>query len=205
MLRRFLMVVLLAGTGGLSMRALAGIPEPDVVLYGSVCVNGVPRFGADSDVVVTAFVDVSKGEKEPVTQLIGRYGMGDSERDIYVLRIRRESGVDGSEQSANAARAGQTVTVKVQLGSDTAIVATEFPLDDAGTVRRLLLAVGDPRGIDSDSDADLRDVALLQRCFTGSGTGGLGPECAAADREPDGDVDLDDSKALIDELAGPCE
>lgn len=182
-------------------RASAGIPEPDVVLFGSMCVDGVPRSRSNTDVVLTANVEFG-GQ----SHVVGRYQMGDSSAagDIYVLRIKRESGVDGSAQSLDAARSEQQVNLRVQVGSEPIIDAGTFILDDAGTARRLDLDVGDARGIDGDRDADLMDFAMLQRCFTGSGSSTVAMECTSADRDGDGDIDLDDSRVLVNETAGPC-
>ena len=47
-----------------------------------------------------------------------------------------------------------------------------------------------PRDIDGDGDMDLRDLAVVQRCFAGEGGRPVAPECAAADQDGDGDVDL---------------
>jgi len=190
------MILALACAADLSIRAVAGIPEPDVILYGSVCVNGARQRSVQTDVVVEATVDV---EGRP--QVVGRYRMGDSPPagDRYVLRIRRESGIDGSPQSADAARANQQVRVTIKNGP-----AASFTLDEPGAVRRLDLFVGDV-GLDGDGDADLKDFAFLQRCFTGSAPGAPVPACAAVDKDHDGDVDLIDYLGVAGALAGPCQ
>jgi len=200
MSHRSLILLAFVGVGGLFIQAIAGIPEPDVILYGSLCVNGVRQRAAQTDVVVEAVVEVGGNP-----QVVGRYRMGDNQRagDSYLLRIQRESGVDGSEQSSDAARAGGQIHVTLQKGNAPPTeAASPFTIDEPGTVRRLDLFVGDV-GLDGDGDGDLKDFALLQRCFTGSG-GGLGTGCSSADLEHDGDVDLDDYKIFRTRIAGPC-
>ena len=198
--QRTLIVLALVCVGSLFIQAMAGIPEPDVILYGSLCVNGVRQRAAQTDVVVEAAVEV-----EGSPRVVGRYRMGDSERagDSYVLRIQRESGVDGSEQSSDTARVGGRIHVTLQKGNALPTEAALFTIDDPGTVRKLDLFLGDV-GLDGDGDGDLRDFALFQRCFTGSGPDALSPGCSAADKDHDGDVDLIDYQSVFGALAGPC-
>lgn len=179
---------------------MAGIPEPDVVAYGSLCLNGVPQTSADTAVVIWATVNVGGTDR-----VIGEYRMGDNDLagNLYVLRIRRESGADGSAQGADAARAGQTVRVWVQVGNNTPLEAASFTLPEMGTIERRDLAVGSSLGIDDDSDNDLRDFAKFQRCFTAPG-GSVSQECAAADLDGDNDVDPDDFRLLAESVPGPC-
>ncbi|MFH0981088.1 MAG: hypothetical protein V2A79_06085 [Planctomycetota bacterium] len=56
--------------------------------------------------------------------------------------------------------------------------------------------------LDDDGDADLKDFALFQRCFTGSG-GGVPSGCTAADLDGDTDVDLTDFHRFQDGFTGP--
>lgn len=56
---------------------------------------------------------------------------------------------------------------------------------------------------DADGDADLRDLAAVQGCFTGSRTGTLKPCCSIVDFAFDGTVDLDDYALTTGSLTGP--
>jgi hypothetical protein len=197
--QRMMIVLLLALVAGITLRATAGIPEPDVILYGSVCIDGIRQQGSHTDVTVTATVDIGG-----IQHVVGQYRMGDSERagDLYVLRIRRQSGVDGSEQSTDAARAGGQVHVALQKGNASPMEAAQFTIDEPGTARRLNLFVGDV-GLDGDGDADLLDFSKLQRCFTGSSSG-LSEGCASADVDNNGTVDLIDFQIFASRITGPC-
>lgn len=61
----------------------------------------------------------------------------------------------------------------------------------------------DPYGdFDADSDVDLLDAAEFQICFDG-GLGAATAECAAADRQPDSQIDLEDAELFAVFLTGP--
>jgi hypothetical protein len=89
--------------------ASAGIPQPDSVFYGTISVNG-RSITAQDDVTVSARVAGS-------STTIGVYKMGQSPTtgDNYVLRVRLESGVDGSPATDNAARIGDAIDIFVRL------------------------------------------------------------------------------------------
>jgi hypothetical protein len=86
----------------------AGIPEPDIILFGEVWVGGQPQ-GAHDNVSIIARVS---GYPE---SFLGAYQMGDNPLagDYYILRIRLESPADGNSQSANAALIGIDPTVDI--------------------------------------------------------------------------------------------
>ncbi len=110
--------------------ASAGIPLPDAVLYGRVFLDGVAATAQD-DVTVIARVD---GVPDPV----GRFRVGESSVvGRYVLRIRLESLADGSEQSDNAARVGQTANIFVKQGDEPEEQVGDLPLTAIGIMQRL--------------------------------------------------------------------
>jgi len=58
---------------------------------------------------------------------------------------------------------------------------------------------------DGDGHIDLRDMASLQVCFTGSGGGPLGTGCDVFDLDGDEDVDAEDFAVFWMEFTGPAE
>ena len=87
-----------------SVAAVAGIPEPDVILHGHICIASDPA-SAQDDVTVIAKAAVDSKVRE-----VGRYKMGDNpaasdchgEDDCFVLKIRLESVPAGETTSGNA-------------------------------------------------------------------------------------------------------
>lgn len=73
-------------------------------------------------------------------------------------------------------------------------------VDGAGGARIRVVRFGDG---DSDGDFDLFDYAGFENCFTGDGGDPVQPPCAAFDADQDGDVALDDYKALFSRWSGP--
>ncbi len=125
---------------GITAGSLAGIPEPDAILYGTVTINGTVQAALD-DVTIIARID---GVPDP----IGQYHMGDnsSAGDRYVLRMRLESLADGSTQSDNTALVGQTARIYAQQEDDPEQHVTDFVITEPGLVRELNLG---PCGIAS--------------------------------------------------------
>lgn len=61
-----------------------------------------------------------------------------------------------------------------------------------------------PRDFDNDGDADLRDFALFQRCFTGiSPSEPVGEECAVTDSVETHSIELNDFCLFQIGLTGP--
>jgi len=120
--------------------ATAGIPEPDAVLYGDVCVNG-QRVLATSDVTILACVNCPSGFVAPG---IGSYKMGNSVSagNQYVLRLRLESLADGSSQSANAAVVGQTARIFLRQGSGSPTFVRAYNITSRGVFERSDIAIG---------------------------------------------------------------
>ncbi len=188
----------LAVVGGCSFvlcSAIAGIPEPDAILFGRVCLGG-RAINATADVTIVGRVD-------GVPDAVGSYRMGDqsSAGDNYVLRIRLESPVQGFPLSPNAAAIGQTVKIMAKQGNGPEAQVASFLVQDRGVIQPLGLSDGQGADVDGDHDSDLRDFARLQNCFTG--TGPLGTGCQSADLNGDGSVNLNDYKSLAGCSTGP--
>lgn len=112
----------------------AGIPIPDLTLYGEVTVGGEP-IGARDNVSIIARVNGDPNS------LVGAYRMGDnpSAGDNYVLRIRLESLADGSSQSANAALIGQMVYIFAKVSNYLEVPAGSVTVLESGAAQNLNL------------------------------------------------------------------
>lgn len=188
----------LAIVGGCSLvvcSAMAGIPEPDAILYGRVCLGG-RAISAQEDVTIL-------GRVAGVPEVVASYHMGDqgSAGDNYVLRIRLETPVEGFPLSPNAAAIGQTVKIMAKQGTGAERQVATLLVDDRGVIRQRSLSDGQGTDVDADRDSDLRDFARLQNCFTGTGPVTLA--CRSADLNNDSKVDLADYKNLAVCSTGP--
>ena len=93
------------------------IPEPDLILYGHVCLAGGPATDAD-DVSVIARATIAKAPHD-----VGTYRMGAQpsasdcrgDSDCYVLRVRVETVPDGASPSETAAVLTPNAPAKVEL------------------------------------------------------------------------------------------
>lgn len=171
--------------------SFAAIPEPDVVLYGHVSVDGIP-VGADDDVTIVARV-------AEASQPIGSYHMGDNQGagDLYVLRLRVESLADGSSQSVNKALVDQSAQIYVQEGGGPEQLTASFVIPARGAVQIFNLpAEYAAADFEPDGDVDLSDYDHFQACISGAGTPQNDPACQDADVDNDNDVDLADFAAL---------
>ena len=178
------------------------IPEPDLILYGQVCLSSGPATDQD-DVTVTARTVVS-GQ----TIDVGKYHMGDEASasdcqgasDCYVLRIRLETVPTGSTPSATAVvlnpTAPNTVTIYMKQGAGAEVLVSTLSVGDRGVIRRLDLR-GSPLStdIDNNGQTNLVDHSLLVAAWTGpSATSAV--SCNRADINRDGHVDLRDYALL---------
>lgn len=171
-------------------------PLPDVVLYGSVTLDG-RTVRADDDVTLIARVD---GVAEPV----GSYHMGDipGAGDHYVLRLRLESQVEGESQSDNAARVGQTVHIFVQRGEEPERHVTDFVISAQGHIQQLDLADRMLGDWNRDTRIALDDFVQFHACMEGP-TESTSSQCLAVfDFDDSGQVDLEDFSALQSVFTG---
>jgi hypothetical protein len=169
--------------------ALASIPEPDVVLYGSVRIGGL-------DVTVFDNVDVFATHGSASDPQVGSYHLGDIPEagNQYVLRIRLESLADGSPPSADAARVGDTVNIYGTIFGGPAELLATYAISGRAIVRayNLPFTCGGPADFDCDGDIDLTDFNHLASCMTGPEVPQDEPSCADAKLDLDTDVDLVD-------------
>ena len=115
--------------------ALAGIPEPSVVLYGGLTIDDRAITAADGVTVVARVGGV--------IQPVGSYTMGDNPlaQDNYVCRIKVESLAGGSSPSDGAAQVGQTVSILIQQGVGPERLAATHTITAPGVVLHMDLSV----------------------------------------------------------------
>lgn len=120
--------------------AMAGIPEPDVVLFGDVCLNG-QRVLSTSDVTILACVNCPNAYEAPG---IASYKMGSSTPagNQYVLRLRLESLADGSTQSPNAAMVGQTARIFLRQAAGAPTFVQSYNITSRGVFERIDITMG---------------------------------------------------------------
>ena len=188
----------LLATVGLTAAASAGIPEPDYILHGQVCIGGVPASATD-DVTVMAKATVESELRE-----VGRYKMGDSDAatdcngdtDCYILRIRLESVPPGESPSGDAVVLDRSnpspVQVYLKLGAGAEQLIHQLQVADSGVIQRLdLRDVPTSADLNGDGDTDLLDYQIFRPSFQGPNVAVPGA-CTAVDLTGDGHVDLRD-------------
>lgn len=167
--------------------AIAGIPEPPVILHGTVVVDGRIILRTD-DVTILARVPEA-------SESIGTYHMGGNPRadDDYVLRLRIEFLVDGEPQSDAAAVVGQTATISVCLGNGPERIAGQFDISRSGVIENVDLNVTSEFAhcADDDGDIDLDDYTVFSACLSGV-DGEIALGCGCADFDKDGNANLKD-------------
>ena len=126
---------ILVTLGLVASTSLAGIPEPSLVLHGTLTVDQTTLTSSDRATVIARVSGVA--------QPVGSYTMGDNPaaQNNYVLRVRLESLADGSSQSDNAAIIGQTVQLLVRQGVGPERLAATYLITASGIVARLDLSV----------------------------------------------------------------
>ena len=207
MSKRLLFGVILAGMFW-SAVASAGIPEPDNILYGQVCIGGSPA-SADDDVTIIAKATVADQVCE-----VGRYKMGNNDSatdcngdaDCYVLRVRLESVPSGESASGRAVvldrAAPATVQVYLRQGEEPAQLVKELQIPDLGVIQRLdLYDAAATADLNGDGHGDLQDYQIFGASFQGPNVAVSGV-CNPADLNGDGYVDLRDFAVLQASFTG---
>lgn len=174
------------------------IPEPDMILYGHVCLAGGPASDS-SDVVVTSRTTIGKS---PVD--VGRYEMGDQPSasdcsgtgDCFVLRTRVETVPAGAQPSESAAvldrNAPATVEIYLKEGNGEEQLAATIAVSDRGIIRRMdVSALPISADVNQDTNTDLVDHGLIKSAITGPAAPNP-VACDPRDVNHDGHVDLRD-------------
>ncbi len=142
----------------------AGIPEPDMTLFGQVTVGGEP-IGAHDNVSIIARVN---GDPD---SFVGAYHMGDNPLagNYYILRIRLESLADGSLRSDNAALIGDTVYIYVKTSDYLEIPAGSVTIQESGVVQQLDLhnssIIYPQADLNTDGIVNFEDLARIAQCW----------------------------------------
>jgi len=169
----------------------AGIPEPDMTLFGEVSVGGQTQ-GAHDNVSIIARVSGDPNS------FVGAYRMGDNPLagDYYILKIRLESLADGSSQSANAALIGQMVDIFVKSAGYLEVFAASVTVEGRGIVQYLDLSINAPTYSAADLNIDgivnFDDFALLAQNWCRLDCGMMNDWCDGADIDHSTDVDFSD-------------
>ncbi|TNE97459.1 MAG: hypothetical protein EP328_06480, partial [Gammaproteobacteria bacterium] len=163
--------------------ALAVIPEPDNLIYGTVSVDGTPVTAADTNVSLLLEYD---------GQVIDRYTMGEdpSALDRYVLEVPLDS---VQERLEGALRKGDVFSIRYQMGTSRS-GTTDVVVSDRGAATELNLSLRgvdiingpDPDGVDTDGDG-ITDAAEIA-----AGLDPFDPSDAALDADGDGVSNLDE-------------
>lgn len=184
------------------------IPEPDLILFGQVCLAAGPA--ADSDNVTVTARALVDGQLRDV----GFYRMGDEpaasdchgQADCYVLRIRVETVPPGASASGTAVvlnhAAPNSVDMYVKQGAGQEVLAATVPVNNRGVIRRMNLR-GAPvsADVDNSGQVNLADHTLLRAAWTGPAADTTQP-CDRADINRDGHADLRDYAALQNAFLG---
>lgn len=175
-----------------------GIPEPDAIVFGQVCLDGGSATDQD-DVTIIARADVGGQLRE-----VGRYKMGESpgasdcegDADCYVLRIRLESVPPGTTASGNAVVISPGDPPPVQLyivqGQKPEIPAAEVEISGRAMIRALHLRSAAPTAdLNGDGQRNLVDHQVFLASLQGPAVKTV-PACNPADLNSDGHVDMRD-------------
>ncbi|MDH4238874.1 MAG: hypothetical protein OEW48_04875 [Phycisphaerae bacterium] len=175
----------------------AGIPIPDLTLFGEVSVGGEP-IGAHDNVSIIARVN---GDPD---SLVGAYRMGDnpSAGDYYILRIRLESLADGSSQSLNAALIGQMVYIFAKVSNYLEVPAGSVTVQESGVAQHLDLHNGSiiyPNAdLNKDGIVNFIDFARIGNFWNRKDCGIANDWCDGADITHSTAVELTDVSELAD-------
>lgn len=182
-------VLLIAVTSIATMQA--GIPEPDMTLFGEISVAG-SAVGAQDEVSVIARVDGNP------SSLVGAYKMGDNPQagDYYVLRVRLESPADGSEQSNNAALIGQTVNIYLKTSQYLELLVGSVTVTESGATQYLDLDSDAVEFHEADCNKDgiinFKDLARVAQSWDRKDCGAGNNWCNSADIGHSTAVDFSD-------------
>ena len=170
------------------------LPEPDVVLWGTVMIKDVPVQPGD-DVTVIA-TNTANGN------VVGTYSfLADAKgktKGHYVLRIPMEFLTFGAAQSDDAVVRDDTIQLSVQQMDQDPVVAAGFTVVERGIVAKINIALGTPAcpgDVTGDGMVDGADLGLLLGAWDETG----GP----LDLNDDGIVNGADLGILLGAW-GPC-
>ncbi|MBK8270620.1 MAG: hypothetical protein IPK83_20885 [Planctomycetes bacterium] len=177
--------------------ATGAIPEPSVLIWGNLQLNGQP-VTANDDVRVFARVPEAPDD-------IGSYQMGSnlSAGDLFAIQIRLESLADGTAQSTNRALVGQTAQIFIDGGDvpNGPILVANFRICEKGQIRQASLPgiiPGTAGDFDQDCDVDFDDIAPFVNVLLGVDQSPS--NIAAADMDLTGTADGHDIQLFVDAI-----
>jgi hypothetical protein len=135
--------------------ARAGLPERPALVHGQAFIDGM-EVRATDDVTILARVP-------GLTNPVGRYHMGDlpGAGDDYLLKLRIESVVEGTQRSDDAAIIGDTIEIRLQQATGPEKKIAEFPLAGAGVIRPQTLRLD---ACTDDGECDDADACTTDHC-----------------------------------------
>lgn len=169
--------------------ARAGLPEPNIIVYGQVLTNGIAATDADN-VVVTVRIQGQSGDLATT-----RIGDDPNAGNHFVLRVPMENLVDGAQPRSGFVRAGDVVQLFVSRNGQTETLERTLTVDERG--QTIYTDLGDRLFGDytADGHRTLADYAAFAKCLDGEGDV-LGRCAAAFDSDDSGGIDLADFAAL---------
>ena len=143
----------------ITVASVGGIPEPDMVFYGTVEIGGVPVTALDNHAIIARISGTSR--------TVGFYNMGDNLNadNNYVLKVRLEDLADGSSQNDNCALVGQDIDIYIRQPNNEELFADTASITGQGVVQELDLESDGEIYYGSDLDhngiTNLQDFALF--------------------------------------------
>lgn len=183
---------------------LAGIPEPDLVVYGTVTINGQPVTSADP-VTIRARLG---------GDLLDEYAMGftPAAGDSYVLRIPLENLADGAAPSGGKVvfdpgnPVPPVVDIYVQDDTGPEVLADQVAITDRGLIVNLNLEIGISLGdMNCDTYINEADIPLFVEALLDPDAYDLAhPDCdsSQADMDGSGTPDGKDAQGFVEALMG---
>lgn len=181
----------------------AGIPEPDITLYGTVAVNNVPK-GAGDNVTINARVS---GVASPV----GSYPMGDNVAagDNYVIKIAVDTLTDGSGLmmflGTSTPAIGETVTLYATENGGPEVAVGSYVITSRGITQQLDLTNGPFLDTDFNTDGktNFKDFSTLAQQWQETNCSELNEWCNGVDFDHLNGVDISDLLHFVDDwMAG---
>lgn len=168
----------------------AGIPEPDMIFYGTVEIGGVAVTALESHAIIARISGTSTD--------VGIYNMGDNPNagNNYVLRVKLEDISDLSQQSENTAIIGQSIEIFIRQPGGQELLAETVTITDRGQIQELNLSANGEINYGTDINGsgrtDLVDFAIFAGQWLQLVCDGTNNNCQGADFDGINGVDFAD-------------
>lgn len=172
--------------------SVAGIPEPDMIFYGTVEIGGVPVTALDNHTIIARISGTST--------TVGLYNMGDNLNagNYYVLRVKLESLDDGSAQSGNTTSVNQNIQIFIRQPNNEELYVEESPvtITGCGEVQWLPLSANGQinygTNLDGIGTTNIVDFAMFAAQWLQPVCDGTNNNCEGADFDGINGVDIAD-------------